>query len=95
LSEVELVEVQLLKTFFDRFVFSFPPTFKDTNKKASVYAMINLGLVKRKIDHRRVRVPDPRQRRQKKGLVDGAKSCSSSPQAYEWLGAFFTKEGPP
>jgi hypothetical protein len=27
--------------------------------------------------------------------VDGAKPCSSSQQAYEWLGAFFTKEGPP
>jgi hypothetical protein len=72
----------MLKTFLDRFVSSFPPTFKDTNKKASVYAMIKLGLVKRKIDHPRVRVANPRQQRQKKGLVDGAKPCSSSPQAY-------------
>jgi hypothetical protein len=85
----------MLKTFLGRFVSSFPPTFKDTNKKASVYAMIKLGLVKRKIDRTRVRVADPRQRRQKKELVDGAKPCSSSPQAYGWLGAFFTKEGPP
>jgi hypothetical protein len=51
---------------------SFPPTFKDTNKKESVYVMIKLGLVKRKIDRPRVRVADPRQRRQKKGLVDDA-----------------------
>jgi hypothetical protein len=72
----------MLKTFLDRFVSSFPPTFKDTNKKASVYAMIKLVLVKRKIDHPRVRVVDPRQQRQKKGLVDGAKLCSSAPQAY-------------
>jgi hypothetical protein len=72
----------LLKTFLDRFVSSFPPTFKDTNKKASVYAMIKLGLVKIKIDRPRVRVADPRQQRQKKGLVDGAKPYSSSPQAY-------------
>jgi hypothetical protein len=57
--------------------------------------MIKLGLVKRMIDHPRVRVVDPRQRRQKKGHVDGAKPCSSSLQAYGWLGAFFTKEGPP
>jgi hypothetical protein len=57
--------------------------------------MIKLGLVKRKIDRPRVRVADPRQRRQKKGLADGSKPCSSSPQAYGWLGAFFTKEGPP
>jgi hypothetical protein len=28
-------------------------------------------------------------------IVDGAKPCSSSPQTYEWLGVFFTKEGPP
>jgi hypothetical protein len=28
-------------------------------------------------------------------VVDGAKPCSSSKQAYGWLGAFFTKEGPP
>jgi hypothetical protein len=28
-------------------------------------------------------------------VVDGAKPCSSSPQAYGWLGAFFTKEGSP
>jgi hypothetical protein len=72
----------MLQTFLDRFVSSFPPTFKDTNKKASVYAMIKLGLVKRKIDRSRVRVADPRQRRQKKGLVDGVKPCSSSPQSY-------------
>jgi hypothetical protein len=72
----------MLKTFLDRFVSSFPPTFKDTNKKASVYAMIKLGLVKRKIDHPRFQVADPRQQRQKKGLVDGAKPCLSSPQAY-------------
>jgi hypothetical protein len=45
------------------------------------------------MDRPRVRVADPRQRRQKKGLVDGSKPCSSSPQAYRWLGAFFTKEG--
>jgi hypothetical protein len=82
LREVGLVEVQMLKTFLDRFVSSFPPTFKDTNKKASVYAMIKLGLVKRKIEHPRVRVADPQQRRQKKGLVDSAKPCSSSPQGY-------------
>jgi hypothetical protein len=67
LSEVGLVEVKMLKTFLDRFVSSFPPTFKDTNKKESVYAMIELGLVKRKIDHPRVRVADPRQQLQKKG----------------------------
>jgi hypothetical protein len=73
----------MLKTFLDHFVSSFPPTFKDTNKKASVYAMIKLGLVKRKIDCPRVRVANPWQRRQKKGLVDGAKPCSSSPQANE------------
>jgi hypothetical protein len=30
------------RTFLDRFVSSFPPTFKDTNKKASVYAMIKI-----------------------------------------------------
>jgi hypothetical protein len=72
----------MLNTFLDRFVSSFPPTFKDTNKKASLYAMIKLGLIKRKIDFPRVRVSDPQQRRQKKGLVDGAKLCSSSPQAY-------------
>jgi hypothetical protein len=72
----------MLKTFLDRFVSSFPPTLKDTNKKASVYAMIKLGLVNRKIDLPRVRVADPQQRCQKKGLVDGAKPCSSSPQAY-------------
>jgi hypothetical protein len=83
LSEVGLVEVRLLKTFLDHFVSSFPPTFRDTNKKESIYAMIKLGLVKRKIDHPRVRVVDPRQWRQKKGLVDGAKPCSSSLQAYE------------
>jgi hypothetical protein len=71
------------RTFLDLFVSSFPTTFKDTNKKASVYAMIKLGLVKRKIDHPRVRVADPRQQHQKKGLVDGSKPCSSSPQAYE------------
>jgi hypothetical protein len=82
LSEVGLVEVRTLKTFLDRFVSSFPPTFKDTNKKASVYAMIKLGPVKRMIDHPRVRVADSQQRCQKKGLVDGAKPCSSSPQAY-------------
>jgi hypothetical protein len=63
-------------------VSSFPPTFKDTNKKASIYAMIKLGLVKSKIDHTSIRVADPRQRRQKKGFVDGSKPCSSSPQAY-------------
>jgi hypothetical protein len=57
----------MLKTFLDRFVCNFPPTFKDTNKKASVYAMIKLGLVKRKIDHPRVQVADPRQQRQEKG----------------------------
>jgi hypothetical protein len=85
----------MFKTFLDHFVSSFAPTFKDTNKKASVYAMIKLGLVKRKIDSPRVRVADSRQRRQKKGLVDGAKPCSSSLQAYGGLGAFFTKEGPP
>jgi hypothetical protein len=67
LSEVGLVEVKMLKTFLDRFVSSFPPTFKDTNKKESVYAMIKLGLVKRKIDRPRVRVADPRQLLQKKG----------------------------
>jgi hypothetical protein len=44
--------------------------------------MIKLGLVKRNIAHPRVRVVDPRQQRQKKGLVDGAKLCSSAPQAY-------------
>jgi hypothetical protein len=82
LSEVGLVEVRLLKTFLDRFVSSFPPTFKDTDKKANVYAMIKLGLLKRKLDHPRVRVADPRQQHHKKGLVDGAKPCSSSPQAY-------------
>jgi hypothetical protein len=71
----------MLKTFLDRFVSSFPPTFKDPNKKASIYAMIKLGLVKRKIDRPRVRVADSRQRCQKKGLVDGANPCSSSPQA--------------
>jgi hypothetical protein len=65
----------MLKTLLDRFVSSFPPTFKDKNKKASVHAMIKLGLIKRKTDHLRVRVADPRQRRQKKGLVDGAKPC--------------------
>jgi hypothetical protein len=48
---------------------SFPPTFKDTNKKASVYAMIKLGLVKIKIDRPRFRVAGPRQQRQKKGLL--------------------------
>jgi hypothetical protein len=58
-SEVGLVKVRMSNTFLDRFVSSFPPTFKDTNKKASVYAMIKLGLVKRKIDHPRVRVADP------------------------------------
>jgi hypothetical protein len=63
-------------------VSSFPPTFKETNKKASIYTMIKLGLVKRKIDRPRVRVADPWQRHQKKGLVGGAKLCSSSPQAY-------------
>jgi hypothetical protein len=63
-------------------VSSFTPTFKDTNKIASIYALIKIGLVKRKIDLPRVQVADPRQRRQKKGLVDGAKPCSSSPQAY-------------
>jgi hypothetical protein len=57
--------------------------------------MIKLGLVKRKIDCLRVWVADPRQRRQEKGLVEGSKQWSSSPQAYGWLGAFFTKEGPP
>jgi hypothetical protein len=61
----------MLKTFLDLFVSSFSPTLKDTKKKASVYAMIKLGLVKRKIDHLRVRVADPRQQRQKRGLVDG------------------------
>jgi hypothetical protein len=44
----------MLKTFLNRLVSSFPPTFKDTNKKESIYAMIKLGLVKRKIDHPRV-----------------------------------------
>jgi hypothetical protein len=34
------------------------------------------------MDHPRVRVADTRQRRQKKGLVDGSKPCLSSPQAY-------------
>jgi hypothetical protein len=42
-------------------------------------------------------------RRDKKGKqkgleklgVDGSKLCWSSPQVYEWLGAFFTMEGPP
>jgi hypothetical protein len=72
----------MLKTFLNHFLSSFAPTFKDTNKKASVYAMIKLGLFKRKIDLPRVRVANPRQQRQKKGLVDGSKSCSSSPQAY-------------
>jgi hypothetical protein len=72
----------MLKAFFGRFVCSFPPTFKDTNMKASVYAMIKLGLVIRKIGRPRVRVADPRQQRQKKGLVDSAKPCSSSPQDY-------------
>jgi hypothetical protein len=72
----------MLKTFLDQFVSSFAPSFKETNKKESVYTMINFGLVKRKIDHPRVRVADPRQRHQKKGLVDGSKPCSSSPQAY-------------
>jgi hypothetical protein len=72
----------MLKTFLDRFVSSFSPTFKDTNNKASVYAMITLGFVKIKIDHPRVRVANPRQQRPKMGLVDGAKPCSSSPQAY-------------
>jgi hypothetical protein len=51
-------------------VSSFPPTFKDTNKKASVYAMIKLGLVKIKIGHPRIGVADPWQQCQKKGLVD-------------------------
>jgi hypothetical protein len=32
----------MLQTFLDRFVSSFPPTFKDTNKKASIYAMIKI-----------------------------------------------------
>jgi hypothetical protein len=72
----------MLKSFLVRFVSSFQPTFKDTNKKVSIYAMIKLGLVKRKIDHPKVRVADTRQQRQKKGLVDGAKPCSSSPQTY-------------
>jgi hypothetical protein len=72
----------MLKFFLERFVSSFPPTFKNTNKKASIYAMIKLGLVKRKIDRPSVQVADPRQRCQKKGLVDGAKPCSSSLQAY-------------
>jgi hypothetical protein len=52
----------MLKTFLDSFVSNFPPTFKDTNKKASIYAMIKLGKVKIKIDHPRIRVADPRQR---------------------------------
>jgi hypothetical protein len=67
LSEVGLVEVRLLKTFLDLFVSIFAPTFKNTNKKASIYAMIKLGLVKRKIDSPRVQVADPRQWRKKKG----------------------------
>jgi hypothetical protein len=75
LSEVGLDEVRMLKGFLNRFVSSFPPTFKDTNKKASVYAMIKLGL--RRLDHPRVRVADHQQQRQKKGLVDGVKLCSS------------------
>jgi hypothetical protein len=64
----------MLKTFLGRFVSSFPPTFKGINKKECVYAMIKLGLVKIKIDHLRVRVADPWQRRKKKGLVDSVHS---------------------
>jgi hypothetical protein len=28
-------------------------------------------------------------------IVDSSKPCSSSPQSYGWLGAFFTKKSPP
>jgi hypothetical protein len=84
----------MLKTFLDCFVSSFPPTIKDTNKKASVYAMIKLGLFKRKIDFPRVRVADPRQRRQKKGLVDQNRAQVHHKLTGD-LVPFFTKEGPP
>jgi hypothetical protein len=59
----------MLKSFLNRFVSSFPPTFKDTNKKANIYAMKTLGLVKRKIDRPMFELPIPGNNARKRGLL--------------------------
>jgi hypothetical protein len=64
-------------------VSSFSPTFKDTNKKASIYAIIKIRVSQR---DRGIalgfEMSIPGNDARKKGLVDGSKPCSSSPQAY-------------
>jgi hypothetical protein len=62
-------------------------------------ALVNSGFLREKeMDRWRATAGDPypmEKNPDEVPIVDGVKSCSSSPQAYGWLGAFFTKEGPP
>jgi hypothetical protein len=64
-------------------VSSFSPTFKDTNKKASIYAIIKIRVSQRdRWIALGFELPIPGNGARKRGLVDGSKLCSSSPQAY-------------
>jgi hypothetical protein len=64
-------------------VSSFSPTFKDTNKKASIYAIIKIRVSERdRWIALGFELLIPGNGARKKGLVDGSKPCSSSPQAY-------------
>jgi hypothetical protein len=64
-------------------VYSFSPTFKDTNKKANIYAIIEIRVSQRdRWIALKFELPILGNGARKKGLVDGSKPCSSSPQAY-------------
>jgi hypothetical protein len=66
----------------EHLVSSFSPTFKDTNKKASMYAIIKIRVSQRdRWMALGFELPIPATAPEK-GFVDGVKPCSSSPQAY-------------
>jgi hypothetical protein len=66
----------------ERLVSRFSPTFKDRNNKASIYVIIEIRVSQRdRWIALGFELPIPGNG-QKKGLVDGSKPCSSSPQAY-------------
>jgi hypothetical protein len=68
--------------FLERLVSSFSPTFKDTNKKATMYAIIEIRVSQRdRWIALGFELPIPGNGA-RKGAVDGSKPCSSSPQAY-------------
>jgi hypothetical protein len=56
--------------------------FKDTNNKHRIHAIIKLGLVKKKKDCSRVRVPIPGNGARKRGLLTVKKCVAFDPQAY-------------